>query len=209
MTPRLPIEGELSECEQEAAESVVTAGHMNGTVRTAKPPEVADADINRMALLGREPARSASRVDKGDGMEHEGKSRLQETRFYCKASCQRSRNAQKDVPEAHRVPLEGEWAIGASSSTKDSRAHVNASNALGMRTDGLCGQQEPVDMSMEPRSCESGTSMRACVDEADSDPGQGVEPMGIPNESDIDGVGEPKQQWNTARVPWEHKLACR
>ena len=183
-TPRLPIEGELSECEQEAVESVVTAGRMNGMVGTAEPPEVADTDVDRMALLGREPARSASRVDEGDGTEHEGKSRLQETRFYCKASCQHSGNAQKDVPEAHRVPLEGEWAIGVSGSTKDSRAHANASNALGMRTDGLCRQQEPVDTSMEPRSCKSGTSVRTCIDEADGDPGQGVEPTGIPNESD-------------------------
>ena len=42
----------------------------NGTVERAEPM-VADADINRMALLGREPAERASGVDEGNGMECE------------------------------------------------------------------------------------------------------------------------------------------
>ena len=61
--------GEPCECKQEVANSVATAGCTNGTVERAKPT-VADADVNRMALLGGEPVERASGVDEGDGMEH-------------------------------------------------------------------------------------------------------------------------------------------
>ena len=58
LTWRLPIEGKPNACKQEVADSVVMAGRTNGTVKLAKPTET-DADIDRTALLGREPAERA------------------------------------------------------------------------------------------------------------------------------------------------------
>ena len=118
VTPRrLPIVGKPCECEQEAANSVVTAGCTNGTVERAKPT-VADADVDRMALLGGEPAERASGVDEGDGMECEPQMRLQQTILYCK-EVQRSGIANRDVPITNRLPLEGEWTAYPSGKTSD------------------------------------------------------------------------------------------
>jgi len=59
MTPRLPTEGKPVKCKQEVAESIVMVGRTNGMVETAEPV----AEVDRMALLGREPAERACRVD--------------------------------------------------------------------------------------------------------------------------------------------------
>ena len=61
---RLPIEDEPSKCEQEVVESLVTAERMNGMVQSAKPRKMV-ADVDRMALLGRDLAERACGVDKG------------------------------------------------------------------------------------------------------------------------------------------------
>ena len=68
LTPRPPIDGEPHECKQEVVESVMTAEHTNGTAQLANPPET-DADVDRTALLGRDPAERDCGVDKGDGTE--------------------------------------------------------------------------------------------------------------------------------------------
>ena len=52
------------ECKQEAADGIMTAERMNETAQLANSPET-DADVNRTALLGGEPAKRASRVDEG------------------------------------------------------------------------------------------------------------------------------------------------
>ena len=106
LTPRLPIEGEPSRCKQEAADSDVTAGHTNSMAEMAKPTKIADVD--RTPMLGGEPATRDCGVDKGNRLEHEGKSHLQKTKFYCKEACQCSGNAHGDIPSANRLLLEGE-----------------------------------------------------------------------------------------------------
>ena len=68
LTPRPPIEGEPNGCKQEVADSMVTAGRTKGMVEMAKPTKMV-ADVNRTALLGREPAEMACEVDEGDRME--------------------------------------------------------------------------------------------------------------------------------------------
>jgi len=94
---RLPIEDEPSECEQEAAESLVTAERTNGTAQSANPRETI-ADVDETAALGREPAEVASGIGEGDETERERQSRLQQTHFYCKEDRQRNENANADVP---------------------------------------------------------------------------------------------------------------
>ena len=74
LTPRLPIEGEPCECEQEVANGVVTAGRTNGTAGTAKP---IIADVDRTATLGKDLATAACGVDEGNRMEYESKLQLQ------------------------------------------------------------------------------------------------------------------------------------
>ena len=67
LTPRLPTEGEPSECKQEEAASIVMAGHMNRLVEMAKPNVT---DVDRKALLGEELAeRVCHGVNGGDKME--------------------------------------------------------------------------------------------------------------------------------------------
>ena len=109
MTPRLPIEDEPSECTQEAADSDVMAGRTNKM----------DADVDRMALLGGEPAERVHIVDEGDETEREPQMQLQQTGFYCEESRQHSGNATDNIPVAHGVPLEGEWTWCASGEASD------------------------------------------------------------------------------------------
>ena len=73
-----------------------------------------DVDVNRTALLGGEPEKRASGVDEGDKMEHNSQSRLQQTQFYYKGSCQHDENTNANVPSAYRLLLEGEWLVCAS-----------------------------------------------------------------------------------------------
>ena len=111
--------GKPCECEQEAANSVATAGCTNGTVERAEPT-VADADVNRMALLGGEPVERASGVDEGDGMECEPQTRLPKTELFCEETHQRNGNAEDNIPIANRLPLEGEWTVYPSGEMKNS-----------------------------------------------------------------------------------------
>ena len=126
LTPRSPIEGEPNRCKQEAADSIATAGCTNRTVEMAEP-EVADTDVDRMALLGRDLAERACRVNKGDRMECKG-TQLQQTEFYCKETGQHNANANEKVPIAHGVLLEGEWTWCASSEVRDPKGDANASD---------------------------------------------------------------------------------
>ena len=117
LTLRPPIEGGPSECKQEVVESIMMAERTNGMVKMAKPTEI--ADIDRMALLGGEPAERACGVNEGDGTEHEGKSRLQETNLLCEETRQHSGNATEDTPSARKLPLVGEWTVCASGKVSD------------------------------------------------------------------------------------------
>ena len=207
LTPRLPTEGKPDECKQEAAESVVTAGRTNGTVGMTEPHEM-DADIDRTAMLGREPAKVACGVDEGTetvadvdrtaslggelaervcgvdegDRDREYQSRIQQTIFYCKEDRQRDENA--NVPNAHGLPLEGEWTVYASGESTNPNGDANASNAVIERVYRPIESGETEDaMENESRGCRGGTGVDVCVDEADSSPGRGIEPADISNES--------------------------
>jgi len=69
------------------------------------------ADIDERTTLDREPVVEAHGVDEGDGTEHDDKSQLQQTKFYCEDSCQCNTNANGGIPSAHGAPLEGEWEL--------------------------------------------------------------------------------------------------
>ena len=99
-------------CEQEVADSIVTAGHTNSTAKMAKPNVV---DVDRKAALGRDLAERVHIVDEGDKMECDGELQLQQTYFYCEESCQHDGNTNGDVPSAHGLLLKGEWTGYASS----------------------------------------------------------------------------------------------
>jgi len=180
---RLPIEDEPSECEQEAAESLVTAERTKGTVEKAEPRETV-TDVDGNAVLGREPVERVHRVDEGDE-ERDGQLQLQQTDLCCKDH-QRNRNATKNVPKAHGVPLVGEWEVCVSGETKNSCAE---SSSESMETESTAG--------VESKGCEGGASERARVGElnataeccqqlcmAHGDPGYEAEPTGTLNESD-------------------------
>ena len=185
LTPRLPIEGEPHGCKQEVADNVVTAGCTNGTVEKAEP-QVADADVDRTALLGGEPAERASGVDEGDGTEHEPPTQLQQMKFYCKENCQRNENANDDVPNAHGLPLEGEWNVCVSGEVRDLRGSANAPNATPECVHRPSESRETEDVEgVESEGHEGGTSERASVDEAIVKCCQQLCMADTPNEPDV------------------------
>jgi len=195
LTLRLPIDGKPGECKQEAADGVVTAERTNRTVETAKSNEM-DADIDRTATLGREPAKVACGVDEGtetiadvdrtallggepaemvcgvdEGDKTERKDlRLQKSRQYCQENCQRNGNARGNVPSAHGLPLEGEWTASASGQTNDPKSIENASNAAVERADGSYERLGLVNVDgVESEGCEGGTDGRVSADKAGTD----------------------------------------
>ena len=197
LTPRLPIDGKPGECKQEAANGVVTAECTKGTVGMAEPRET-DADVDRTALLGGEPAERARGVGKGDETERDSESQLQQTNFYCKESCQRDENANDNVPKAHGLPLEGEWTVcSASGEARDPRSSANAPNATPECVHRPSESRGTEDArGVESEGCERDTSERTSADElntlveccqqlcmAHGDTGRGIEPADTPNES--------------------------
>ena len=73
------------------------------------------ADVNRKALPGSELVNRASRVN---GMPDGRQPQAQQGKLHHKRS-QRNENAKRNIPSAHRVPLEGEWSVCASSRVRD------------------------------------------------------------------------------------------
>ena len=156
---RLPIEGEPCMCEQEAVESVVTAGHTNRMVNTAKPTETI-VDIDRTPMLGEELATRDCGVDEGDGTEHESKSWLQQTKLLCKESCQHNGNAMDDIPSARKLPLVGEWTVCASGKASDLEVE-SAGSSIELETLVIISiKLEGPDGSGIPCVCLGGTRMR-------------------------------------------------
>ena len=150
LTSRPPIDGEPNGCKQEVADSDVTAECTNRTVKMTKPTEITDVDsekavlggelveracrvdkgdemdvdVNRMVLLGREPAERASGVNEGNGTEHRDL-RLQQTNLLCEETRQHNGNVEDNIPIANRLPLEGEWTVYPSGKMKN----LNGGNA--------------------------------------------------------------------------------
>ena len=163
LTPRPPIEGEPSGCKQEAAESIVTAGCTNGMVEMAEPTEI--ADIDGMALLGREPVERARGIGEGDKTEREAQSRLQESKLLCGEKVQRSRIANRDLPSALGLPLVGEWLVCASGKTSDSNA-VESEACEGdaaKRGDAPNELTELLTTTVKPYIGDGDTSVRVCL----------------------------------------------
>ena len=183
-TPRrLPIEGKPCECEQEAVNGVVMAGRTNGMVETAEPTI---ADVDRTALLGREPVRSAYGVDEGNRMEREPQTRLQEAEFYCKEDRQHSGNANNDVPNAHRLLPEGEWNVCVSGKARDPKGSTNVQIATPECVHHPSESRETEDVEgVESEGREGGMSERASVDEAIVKCCQQLCMADTPNELDV------------------------
>jgi len=225
-TSRLPIEGVPNGCKQEVAESIATAEHASGMLKMVKmaEPKVVDvdrtataacgvnegteiiADVNRTALLGREPAERASGVDEGDKMEHDSQSRLQQTNLPYEESCQHNENARENVPSAQRLPLEGEWIVCASGETNDSKGNANASNAAVEHVDGSSRSKEAGDtMENKSEGCEGGTSGRESVDEPIVECCQQLCMVDTPNESDVLVIASiQSEERDSSEIPHVH-----
>ena len=80
--------------------------------RRAKGVEKA-TNVKGKALPGRELANRASRVNKADEMPDGCQPQPKQRQLYHKAS-QHNKNTKRNLPSAHRVPLEGEWSVCAS-----------------------------------------------------------------------------------------------
>ena len=183
LTPRLPIEGEPNGCKQEAADSVVTAGHTKGMVKMAKPTEITDVD--RTALLGGKLAERACGVDEGDGMEHKDL-QLPKAELYCEDKHQHNENTNENLPSTYKLPLKGEWTGYVSGEVRDPEGDANASDAATERADCPRKSRETTDANgVELEGHREGMSGSASVDEADGGIGRGVEPAGMPNESEM------------------------
>ena len=181
LTPRPPIEGEPSRCKQEAAESVVTTGRANRTVETAEPTEIADVD--GMALLGRELVERARGIGEGDETEREAQSRLQESKLLCGEIDQHSGIANGDIPITNRLPLEGEWTLYASGETSNPNGNTDASNAAIECVDSPSESRVAEDTPrVELEGRKGGMSEGASVDEAGGNAGHGTGPTDTSNE---------------------------
>ena len=151
------------------------AGHTNRTAKTAEPTEIMDVD--RMALLGREPVERARRVGEGDETERKPQMQLQQIIFYCKESHQRNENTNRNLPDAHGLPLEGEWLVCASGKTSNPKGDADALNAAVEHVYCPNKSRETEDtMEIRSEGCKSGMVKRECVDGMDGDPSRGVEP---------------------------------
>ena len=107
-------------------------------------------------MLGGEPAARDCGVDEGNGMKHRDLW-LQQTYLYCKEVIQHNENANKNVPIANRLLLEGEWTAYPSGEMTDSKG-------------------------VELEGCKSaGMDEGMCVDEMGSDAGWEVEHRDTPN----------------------------
>ena len=140
-------------------------------------------------------------VGESNEMECEG-TQLQQTKFFCKETDQHSRNANANIPNAYGLPLKEEWRVYASSELKDSKGDASTSNTTVEHADSLDGQTKLIVVeNLESEGCESSAGKHACIDETkeviqkpgkccqklgrvDSDPGQEVEPVDVPNKSD-------------------------
>ena len=113
----LPIVGESQDSKWQAAEASAKA---EGTSRSAEATRKARI-VDGKALPGSEPAKRASAVDKAEEMPDERQPQAKQVELYHKRS-QHNENANRNIPSAHGVPLEGEWSVCASSRVRDSKS---------------------------------------------------------------------------------------
>ena len=113
------------------------------------------------------------RVDKGDDSARKT-AKLQQEHLHDEDS-QHDENARDNVPEAHGMQFEGEWAASASDSVKSSSGGTAESNALldvpivmsEHTPDGSRESKDTEDTAeVELNSCWTGAQMHAYIDEA-------------------------------------------
>ena len=120
-----PVEGEPCECERQPTKAVVAAEGASEIVEIAE--EVAEVD--RMALPGGDLAKSEPGVDSSDKRANRRRSRPQQAKL-CLKDSHRSGNATEHIPNAHGVPLEGEWTGCASGSASGRKVLKELQKAL-------------------------------------------------------------------------------
>ena len=125
-----PIEGESQRCEQRAAEG------MNGSAEAVGKT----ADVDGKALPGSELAKRANEANAADETPDERQPQPQQRQLYHKRS-QHNESVKRNIPSAHRVPLEGEWSVCASGRVGDSKVSASGRVRSDSRKDGMgeCG----------------------------------------------------------------------
>ena len=225
VTPqRLPIVGEPCECKQEVVNSIVMAECMNGMVQSAKPNEM-DADIDRVALPGREGPYSWQgwwdRVQ------------LPKTESFCEERHQHNKNATENLPSTYKLLLKGEWAVYPSGKISNSRNDANVSNmaiehvngpsesrvtedALENESEGCKGStDEPMElltMSVEPY-VKDGSDILCVYLESWADAsgcqmdGAGIHADALTGNGDIPGIKTkaiiPENALEKVSIPWK------
>ena len=198
LTPGLPVDGKPCECKQEAADSNVTAGHMNGMVQLAKPTEIVNVDLEK-AVLGGEPAERASRVDKGsemdpdvdrtttlgrdpttacgvdegDEMEREAQLWLKELKLLCGEIIQHSGIANKDIPSVQKLPLEGEWTVCMSSELLTMTVELYTDDGDGNACVYLGGTRWHAGDASRPKGQSDGSGCQSDVSRGQTDEARG------------------------------------
>ena len=130
------------------------AGCTNGMAEMAKPIIMV---INRTATLGKDLVMAACGVDKGNKTES-NELWLQQTNLFCEKANQHSRIANKNIPNAYRLPLEGEWEVCASGEVRDPRSSTNAPNAMPECVHHLSKSSETKDAEgVESEGCKGST----------------------------------------------------
>ena len=113
----LPIVGESRDSRRQVAEAFAMVVGTNGRAKVIRKA----ADVDGKALLGRELANRASRVDEAEETPDGHQPQAKQVKSYYKES-QRNENTERNLPSAHGVPFEGEWSVCASSGIRlDSR----------------------------------------------------------------------------------------
>ena len=121
-----------------------------------------------MAVLVGKPAMRVCRVDKGDDSARKT-AKLQQEHLNDEDS-QHNENARDNVPEAHGMQFEGEWAASASDSVKSSSGGTAKSNApldvpivMPEHVDGSRESKDTEDTAeVESNSCWTGVQ-DACI----------------------------------------------
>ena len=153
----------------------MTAGHTNGTVQLAKPTEIADIDLEK-AVLGGELAERAARVDEGG----ETNADVDRTATLGEDPATMACRVDEGDGTEHGYQAQLQQTIlYCKEDQRSGNANANVPSTYGVPLKG-----EWAVCASSKSGCKSGTSVRASIDETDGDPGQGVEPTGIPIKSE-------------------------
>ena len=103
----------------------------------------------------------------------------------------------ENIPSTYKLPLEGEWTVYASGEVNDLNGSANVFIAAIEHVDGSGVSTETTNIKeVGSEGCREGMSKGVSVDKAaaeccqqlgmaDSDPSQDIEPVDVPNETDM------------------------